>query len=90
MQKLAWYTAVRNGKLITAISGPHATKRKADAQVAKPGSRDREIAEALDPWACFYDFLTVAFRAGKRVRTVLGDPRATRRLREKGIEVPAC
>jgi len=89
--KLAWYTATRNGSRgkIIALSGPYCTRAGADGMVAEPGSRDRGLAEALDPRAHFAEFMTVAFRAGARVSTVLADPRAIRALRGMGIEVPA-
>ena len=90
-RKLAWYTATRNGiqGKVIPISRPHASRAAADALVADPGARDRDIACALDPRAHFAEYLTVGCKLGTILRTVVKDPRAIRILRGAGIEVPA-
>jgi hypothetical protein len=64
-----WYTAVRNGKSIRAISGPYGTKEEADSYVEAPNSRDRRICEALDCKAVFYHYMTI--KVSDKVETVL-------------------
>lgn len=74
-----WYTAVRKdgSKQIDAISGSYATKEEADAYVENPGSRDREIACLLDPWAHFHHYMTIL--VAKPVVTVLDRAKAVGR-----------
>ncbi len=55
-----WYTAVTDtNQPVVILSGPYATKEDADRMIADPGSRDRQLAEEMDPKAHFYRYLTV-------------------------------
>jgi hypothetical protein len=84
---MAWYTAVTDaGRPTVLISGPYRFKADADIWVKHPGSRDRKIAEAVDPWAHFYRFLTVKMKPGSH-KTVATDPRVQAILKRKGIAV---
>ena len=83
MPRTYWYTAVRDGKRIVAISGPYPTKEAADAFVAEPSARDRRIAEALDCKAVFYHYMTI--ETANPVPTIIERPDAQKILTAKGL-----
>lgn len=63
-----YFVSVINGRKRGALLGPYATHEEALTQV----SRGRTLAEAADPWACFYGFGTCSAPAGVVIKTVFG------------------